>query len=272
MRSSTRTSEQRSTRIVIAELLKGSGGPSTPSCSCRTRHVSSMRLVTQGCPSGSLFARATLRSQRIMTTSPSTGSMAFDYATGSNESLSIHTQLQLLKPVLDENHADWRRVRIAGCAGFEHEESRAVSRHVVMARGIWLGIPGVEQLRRTADADRRSGYIDSHSGERIRRVEIEQLAAAARPHGACASRRRDLPAAVVDAREWSDVNLGAARLLRLVRDVPTVRRKGGHGSFEPGLCEWLHRRLAGTRRWIGTQSHHRRCQGKKDDVGNRPGQ
>ena len=30
-------------------------------------------------------------------------------------SLSIHTLLQLLKPVLDEDHADWRRVRIAGC-------------------------------------------------------------------------------------------------------------------------------------------------------------
>src|SRR3954468_24068162 len=72
-------------------------------------------------------------------------------------SLSIHTLLQLLKPVLDEDHAEWHGVRIAGCAGFEHQESLAVSRYVEMARGIWLGIVGVEELRRTADADRRFG-------------------------------------------------------------------------------------------------------------------
>src|SRR5262245_4251065 len=109
---------------------------------------------------------------------------------------TTQTLLQLLEPVLDDNHADRRRVRITGCAGFEHEESLAVSRHVEMARGVWLGILGVEQLHRTADADRRFGCTDRHGGECIRGVEIEQLVAAPRPDGACAARRRDLPAAV----------------------------------------------------------------------------
>src|SRR5262245_33038929 len=92
-------------------------------------------------------------------------------------SLPIQTRLQLFKPVLDENHAVGRRVRIARCTGLEHQESLAVGRHIVMARGIWFGIPGVEQLRRPADAGRRSGYVDRNSGKCIRRVEIEQLVA-----------------------------------------------------------------------------------------------
>ena len=106
-----------------------------------------------------------------------------------------------------------------------------------MARGIWLGILGVEHLRRTADADRWSGYSDWHSGERIRRVEIEQLAAAPRPRGACAARRRNLPAAVVDAREWPDVNLAAARFIRLVREVPTIWRERKKGKSKLSIRE-----------------------------------
>src|SRR6188472_1548364 len=96
----------------------------------------------------------------------------------SGHSLPIHTLLQLFKPVFDDDHADWRRLWIAGCAGFEHQESLAVSRHVEMPRGIWLGIFGVEQFRRTADAKRRFECTYRYSGERIRGVEIEQLAAA----------------------------------------------------------------------------------------------
>jgi hypothetical protein len=55
----------------------------------------------------------------------------------SASSLSIQTLLQLLEPVLDENHAGRRRVRIAGCAVLEHQEPLAVRGHVVRARGKW---------------------------------------------------------------------------------------------------------------------------------------
>jgi hypothetical protein len=41
----------------------------------------------------------------------------------------------------DDDHVDGRRILISGSAGFEHEESLAVGRHVVMARGIGLGVP-----------------------------------------------------------------------------------------------------------------------------------
>ena len=50
-------------------------------------------------------------------------------------SLSIHTLFQLLEPVLDDDHAGRRCVRIAGCAVFEHQEPLAVRRHVVMSAG-----------------------------------------------------------------------------------------------------------------------------------------
>ena len=106
--------------------------------------------------------------------------------------------------------------------------------------GNGVDVFGVEHLRRLARAERRSGRLDRHRGERIRCIEVEQLATAPRPRGACPARRRDLPAAAVHLRERPHVDLVAPRLTstgtrgsdRWARTRPTLRRTGS-GRMAP---------------------------------------
>ena len=142
------------------------------------------------------------------------------------------------------------RVRIAGCAVFEHQEPLAVRRHVVRARGKRRRVPGVEHLRRLARAERRSGCLDRHRRQRIRCIEVEQLAAAPRPRGASSARRRDLPAAAVDVRERPHVDLGlpGLTLRHMVREVATVGRELRPRSVEQGLGGARHRDTTGRAR------------------------
>ena len=77
--------------------------------------------------------------------------------------------------------------------------------------GNGVGVLGVEHLRRLARAEGRSGRLDRHRGERIRCIEVEQLATVPRPRGARPARRRDLPAAAVHLRERPHVDLAATR-------------------------------------------------------------
>ena len=115
--------------------------------------------------------------------------------------------------------------------------------------GNGVDVLGVEHLRRLARAERRSGRLDRHRGERIRCIEVEQLATAPRPRGACPARRRDLPAAAVHLRERPHVDLAPPRFTptgtrgsgRRARTPPRLRRTGS-GTAPP-------RRLHG--RWTG---------------------
>ena len=60
------------------------------------------------------------------------------------EGISMYALFQFLEPVLDNDHAGARRVRISSYHVFEHQEPLTVKRHVVGARG-----KRVRYLRRT---------------------------------------------------------------------------------------------------------------------------
>src|SRR5450759_1849390 len=146
-------------------------------------------------------------------------------------------RLQLLEPVEDDDHAASRRVRTAVDAVLDHQESPAVRRHVVMARGVWLEVLSVEELRGSASDERRSRRLHGHGGQSVRSIEEEELAAVAPPRRARSARRRDLPRTAAYVGKCPHIDFQLAGFVRLVREVSTVRRDLCETASEEALSD-----------------------------------